>query len=57
LPGGGVDDEESLEVALKREMIEEAGAVVYDIEPIGCYDETRPTYYEGYDAMHMVTYI
>lgn len=39
IPGGGVNlEEETLEEALKREMFEEAGIEIEDIEPIG-FDE------------------
>lgn len=57
LPGGGIEDQEDHLTALKREMREEAGAIITQTQPVGIYEELRPTYYEGYDAMHMLSYI
>lgn len=56
LPGGGIEDDESHTEALKREMLEETGAHLKQWTYIGTYDELRPTYYEGYDAMHIASH-
>ena len=41
LPGGGVDDEEHLEAALEREMLEETGCTIKQIGEIGVFIEKR----------------
>ncbi|MFA6526536.1 MAG: NUDIX domain-containing protein [Candidatus Buchananbacteria bacterium] len=41
LPGGGVDEEENLEAALKREMLEETGCIIESIGDIGVFIEKR----------------
>lgn len=57
IPGGGVDENESVEKGLIREIAEETGAKnVKILKPFGIYEEYRPTYYEGYDMMHMTSY-
>jgi len=57
LPGGGIDENESIEKGLIRELHEETGAEgIQILEPIGVYEEYRP-YYKGYDQMHMLSYI
>lgn len=57
LPGGGVDPDEDIEKALIRELQEETGATsIKIIEEFGMYEEHRPTYYEGYDLIHMQSY-
>lgn len=56
-PGGGVDEDEPVEKGLLREIKEETGANnVRIVAPFGIYAEYRPTYYEGYDMMHMTSY-
>ena len=57
LPGGGVDEGESLTDGLIRELQEETGA--QDIEILaefGLYEEYRPWYKEGFDMIHMLSY-
>ena len=57
IPGGGVDEGEDIKTGLLRELSEETGANrVKVIGEYGCYEEYRPTYYEGYDFMHMMSY-
>jgi ADP-ribose pyrophosphatase YjhB (NUDIX family) len=41
LPGGGVDEEERIETALKREMLEETGCTIEPICDIGIFLEKR----------------
>jgi len=57
LPGGGVDPDEDIKKGLLRELHEETGAVnVKILEEFGYYEEHRPTYYDGYDLIHMISY-
>lgn len=57
LPGGGVDDNESLTDGLIRELREETGADnVTNIVPFGCYEEFRPWHRDGADTLHMESY-
>lgn len=57
LPGGGIDPGEDIKKGLVRELQEETGAVnIKIIEAFGTYEEHRPTYYENYDLIHMVSH-
>lgn len=57
LPGGGVDEGESIEQALLREMSEETGAQnIRNIRPFGCYEEHRPWIKGSTDILHMHSY-
>lgn len=54
LPGGGIDDGESLEDGLIRELQEETGALdIQVLAPFGRYEEFRPWYREGANVVHM----
>jgi len=41
LPGGGVEEGESIETALRREIAEETGCAIASIEPLGIVEENR----------------
>jgi nucleoside triphosphatase len=45
LPGGGIEANETMEAALRREIREEVGLEVYDIEPLFFTDGLYPKYY------------
>ncbi|MBD1581178.1 NUDIX hydrolase [Pseudoalteromonas sp. S16_S37] len=56
LPGGGVDEHETIEQALLRELQEETGAKsLTNITPFGRYEEYRPWYKPDYDNIHIVS--
>ncbi len=57
LPGGGVDEGESITAGLIRELKEETGAHnVQNIEEFGLYEEYRPWHKPGFDIVHMQSY-
>ncbi|WDE06788.1 NUDIX domain-containing protein [Thalassomonas viridans] len=57
LPGGGIDEGESLHQGLIRELQEETGAAnIRNIRDFGLYREYRPWYNDEYDALHMESY-
>lgn len=56
-PGGGVDPGEDLIHGLLRELSEETGAQNIEVKSaFGAYEEYRPSYYEGSDVVHMLSY-
>ncbi|MEC7119758.1 MAG: NUDIX domain-containing protein [Pseudomonadota bacterium] len=56
-PGGGVDPDEPLEMALRRELAEETGAQDVCIQQYyGQVEEFRPYHKAGYDGMHMISH-
>ncbi|KPZ57250.1 NUDIX hydrolase [Pseudoalteromonas sp. P1-7a] len=57
LPGGGVDEGETLEQGLIRELSEETGAQnIQIIKPFGLYEEYRPWYKDDFDIIHIQSY-
>jgi len=57
LPGGGVDENETILAGLIRELQEETGAQnIRDIEDFGLYEEFRPWDKDGYEIMQMRSY-
>lgn len=55
-PGGGVNPGEIIEEGLFRELEEETGAQnIHVLSPFGSYEEFRPTHFEGYDMVHMIS--
>lgn len=57
LPGGGVDENESLTDGLKRELTEETGAQNIEVlAEFGLYEEYRPWHKDHFDIIHMLSY-
>ncbi len=55
-PGGGIDDGESRKVALLREVLEEAGAIVSDVSEFGRIVEYRPMQNNENKAYKLISY-
>lgn len=57
LPGGGVDESETIEQGLIRELQEETGAQnIKIISDFGLYEEYRPWYKDDYAVIHIKSY-
>lgn len=57
LPGGGIDHDEDIHVALTRELEEETGARDIQVrEHFGFIEEYRPHWKPEYDLMHMTSH-
>lgn len=57
LPGGGIDQDEDIHVALTRELEEETGARNIQVrEHYGFIEEYRPHWKPEYDLMHMTSH-
>ncbi|KGK41165.1 DNA mismatch repair protein MutT [Nitrincola sp. A-D6] len=57
LPGGGVDQDEDIHIALKRELEEETGARDVQVKAhFGFIEEYRPHWKPEYDLMHMTSH-
>ncbi|MDT0604868.1 NUDIX hydrolase [Thalassotalea castellviae] len=57
LPGGGVNDGESIIDGLIRELNEETGAHnIQNIQDFGVYEEYLPWYKDDFNIVHMLSY-
>ncbi|TQF69768.1 NUDIX hydrolase [Pseudoalteromonas luteoviolacea] len=57
LPGGGIDENENIESALARELLEETGAKsVTSIQPYGIYEEYQHWYKPDFDTVKIISH-
>ncbi|MCF2857971.1 NUDIX domain-containing protein [Pseudoalteromonas sp. SMS1] len=57
LPGGGIDEDENIESALARELLEETGAKsVINIQPYGVYEEYQHWYKSDFDTVKIISH-
>ena len=57
IPGGGINDEETITDALRREIQEEAGFLIINIEPIGYILEKREDAQNHHDWNKAISYV
>ena len=57
IPGGGINDEESIIDALRREVQEETGFLIVNIEPIGYILENRGDIQNSHDWSRAISYV
>lgn len=57
IPGGGINDEETIIDALRREVREETGFLIMDIEPIGYTVEKREDVQNNHDWSRAISYV
>mgnify|MGYP000017861932 CR=1 FL=1 len=56
IPGGGIEGDESLEQALRRETREETGFEIREIEPLGYFCENRESVYNIHNWKKSITF-
>lgn len=57
IPGGGINDKETIIDALRREIQEEAGFLIMDIKPIGYILEIREGVQNNHDWNKAISYV
>lgn len=57
IPGGGINDRETIIDALRREIQEEAGFLIMDIKPIGYILEIRKGVQNNHDWNKVISYV
>lgn len=57
LPGGGIENSETIEEALRRETEEEAGYAIKNIEPLGLLVENRQDKQNRYPWSKAISYV